>query len=305
MSREMGEINCTRRDLMKAAAASLTSAALSRAAYAAENAVKTKPAAGEKLFLLRYDTETWQPEQMKGFLEKVVEVHRKHEIPATFFCKGATLELMEERFKVFNEQVKGDVLFDIQDHSYSHIGLGYQRGKPVEVLRADYEKSFAVHERIFGVRPVGISMCGTSGKDGPSVHGFDATEKSRAELNMVASLGVRMINAFLTGVNESTAFINYGTLGHPEIMGFPSAYGDTGWMWRREFGDPMEYILGQIKTRANRGEHIPLMLHDWVAYLHSPDKELTHVKRIVDTARKLGYKLVTHIACLRDRELWA
>lgn len=290
---------------MKAAAASLASAALSRAAYAAENAVKTKPTAGEKLFLLRYDTETWQPEQMEGFLEKVVEVHREHEIAATFFCKGATLELMAERFKAFNEQVKDDALFDIQDHSYSHIGLGYQRGKPVEVIRADYERSFAVHKRIFGVRPVGISKCGTSGKDGPSVHGFDATEKSRAELDMVASLGVRMINSFLTSIDGSKEFINYGSLGHPEMMGFPSAYGDTGWMWRREFGDPMEYILGQIKARANRGEHIPLMLHDWVAYLHSPDKELTHVKRIVDTARKLGYKLVTHIACLQDRELWA
>jgi hypothetical protein len=50
-------------------------------------------------------------------------------------------------------------------------------------------------------------------------------------------------------------------------MGFPSAYSDTSWMYRRECGDPMDYILGQLAERAEREEHMPLMLHDWVAWL--------------------------------------
>jgi len=163
-----------------------------------------------KIFLLRYDTEWNNPrgrrrppppgdpvvvrdyhslESMAGFFEKVVEVHRKDSIPATFFCQGAAIDFREDEFRNFFGEVKDDPLFDLQDHSYSHIGLGYSRGNPVDVIRADYERSFAAHERVLGKRPVGISICGTP--EGPRLSGFDATEKSRAELDMVARLGDR------------------------------------------------------------------------------------------------------------------
>jgi len=271
----------------------------------AEDAFGEQSRANEKLFLLRYDTERGDPASMKGFLGKVIEVHRSHQIPVTLFCTGAALDQMETAFQAFYKEVKDDALFDIQDHSYSHIGLGYERGKPIPTLKADYERSFAVHERLFGVRPIGISRCGTSGKDGSSLSGFDATEKSKAELDMVVSLGVRMINSFLTGVDGSRTFVNYKSIGHPKVMGFPSGYSDTAWMHRREYGDPLEYILGEIKKRAKRQDPMPLMLHDWVAWTRAADRELTHVKRIVDAARKAGYKLVTHVDCLRNKDLWA
>jgi len=120
-----------------------------------EDALGEQSRANEKLFLLRYDTERGDPVSMKGFLEKVVEVHRRHQIPVTLFCTGAALSRMETPFRALYKEVKDDALFDLQDHSYSHIGLGYERGKPIPTLRADYEKSFAVHERLFGVRPIG------------------------------------------------------------------------------------------------------------------------------------------------------
>src|SRR4051812_5018327 len=82
-------------------------------------AIEKKP---EKLFLLRYDTEGWDKEKMEGFFEKLVEVHRKYKIPATFFCQGSAILNREKGFRYFFEQVKNDPLFDIQDHSYSHIG---------------------------------------------------------------------------------------------------------------------------------------------------------------------------------------
>jgi hypothetical protein len=37
-------------------------------------------------------------------------------------------------------------------------------------------------------------MCGTGGRNGPLLCGFDATEKSRAELDMLSMLGIKMIN---------------------------------------------------------------------------------------------------------------
>ena len=259
-----------------------------------------------KLFLLRYDTESGAARLpgIGGFLEKAVEVHRKHAIPATFFCLGKAIETREAEFRAFFEEVKDDPQFDVQDHSYTHVGVGYRDGKPVDDLRRDYEQSLTVHERVFGRRPLATSLCGTSGKDGPRLDGFDATEKSRAELDMLVDLGVRFTNALLCGVDETKEFVHFGRLGHPDVMGFPSGYSDTAWMHRREFGDPMDYILGQLAARAEREEHMPLMLHDWVAWLHAPDRELTHVIRIVEAARKLGYETVTHLACHENTSLW-
>ena len=171
------EMRPSRRDLLKAAiglAAGTASWAFGRAEHAGAQRLRAQ----EKLFLLRYDTERGNPESMNGFLEKVVEVHRSHQIPATLFCLGSALERMELPFRTFHEEVKDDALFDIQDHSYSHVGLGYERGEPIGALKADYERSFAVHERLFGARPIGISMSGTSGKNGRGLSGLRRPERS-------------------------------------------------------------------------------------------------------------------------------
>jgi peptidoglycan/xylan/chitin deacetylase (PgdA/CDA1 family) len=83
----------------------------------------------ERICLLRYDTEASNPRQdMTGFLERVLEVHRKYEIPVTLFCKGAAMEHREQEFIAFFQEMKDDPLFDIQDHSYSHVGVGYEAG---------------------------------------------------------------------------------------------------------------------------------------------------------------------------------
>jgi len=129
----------------------------------------------------------------------------------SFQIKRNQRKKRKNQFAAFYQEIKDDPLFDIQDHSYSHIGIGYAQGKDIPTLKADYEKSFSLHEQLFGVKPIGISICGTRGKDGPKLSGFDATEKSRAELDMLASLGVRMVNSFLTGFDETKVFLNMQT----------------------------------------------------------------------------------------------
>ena len=66
-------------------------------------------------FLLRYDTERKSAEEMSGFFEQAIEVHREHRIPATFFCTGGAIETREKEFRAFAAEVKDDPLFDIQD----------------------------------------------------------------------------------------------------------------------------------------------------------------------------------------------
>ena len=93
-------------------------------------------------------------------------------------------------------------------------------------------------------RPIGVSKSGTGDVDGPSLCGFDATDKSRAELDMLAKLGVKMINTFLCGKDSAKDFVNYSKIGHPEIMSFPSGSpGDNSWLRGRKYGNPKEILL--------------------------------------------------------------
>lgn len=257
-----------------------------------------------KIFLLRYDTERNDQKEMAGFFDKVVRVHRSEGIPASFFCTGKAIEARETDFRNFFAEAGNDLLFDIQDHSYSHVGLGCTAGQSVGDLKIDYAKSFAAHERVFGRRPIGISICGNGRVDGERLKGFDQTEKGRAEFGMIAELGARMINTFLVKADECADFCSYAALGHPEIMGFPSGYSDYEWLYQKKYGDPLEYVRSQIARRANQGASMPLVMHDWAAWNNAPDKELTHVKKIADYARRQGYTLATHLTCYQTRALW-
>jgi peptidoglycan/xylan/chitin deacetylase (PgdA/CDA1 family) len=259
----------------------------------------------KKQFIIRFDTESRQREEMKGFFEKIVSVQRSQHIPISYFCLGAAIDKRESEFLEFAQETKDDPLFDFQSHSYSHVGIGYSKGKSVEVLKADYEKAFAVHERIFGSRPIGVSICGTGGIDGPSLCGFDATDKSRAELDMLAKLGVKMINTNLCGADSKIEFINYSKIGHPEIMGFPNGTpSDNSWLRGRKYGNPKEFITKQIQDNAKLNNHMAIMFHDDTGWIDVNDKELDHLKLVVDVARKSGYELATHIACYQNKSLW-
>lgn len=258
----------------------------------------------KKKFLIRFDTESRHKDEMKGFFKKIIFVQRKYNIPISFFCMGSAIEIREVEFRNFYNEIKNDPLFDIQDHSYSHIGLGYQNGESVDVLKADYEKSFSVHERVFGKRPVGISMCGTGGRNGSLLCGFDATEKSRTELNMLAKLGLKMINTNLCYVDSTTEFINYSKIGHPEIMGFPNGLSDTGWLKRKKYGNPKEFIKSQIAEKAKQNSHMAIMFHDHIQWIDMNDKELDYLITIAHDARKHGYELATHIECYNHKGLW-
>jgi len=258
---------------------------------------------GQKLyFLMRYDTEDIFFWRMRGYFEKVIEVHRTHNIPATFFCQGKAIQLRKKEFRAFGQAVRNDPLFDLQDHSYSHIGVGYQKGKSLDTIRKDYEHSFELHKKILGKQPIGISLCGVRNA-GPSVNGFDATPKSRAEFEMLAQLGIKFIDTFLIGKNQETDFISYASLGHPDIMGIPAGESDTGWIYRRKYGEPLQYIEQKIEQNAKMEKPFSLVMHDWVAWVMAPEKHtLAHVIRIADKARDLGYTLVTHQWCWEHRK---
>jgi len=259
----------------------------------------------KKKFLIRYDTESRQREEMKGFFEKIVAVQRLYNIPLSFFCLGAAIDKRKSEFTEFAQEVEGDPLFDFQCHSYSHVGLSYANGKSIEILKADFEKAFEVHEGVFGKRPIGVSISGTGGVDGPRLCGFDETEKSRAELSMLAELGLRMIDTNLCGMDNTTEFVNYSKIGHPEIMGFPIGLpSDNSWLRGRKYGEPKEYITKHIQGQAEKNNHMAIMFHDDTGWIDVNDKEMDYLKLVVDVARKSDYEVVTHLSCYQNENLW-
>jgi peptidoglycan/xylan/chitin deacetylase (PgdA/CDA1 family) len=250
--------------------------------------------------LLRYDVESTDAAKMDGFLAGVADAHREADIPVTLFCTGGALDARADAFRAFQQTTSGDPRFEIGDHSYTHIGIGYERGKPVEVLRTDYERSFDAHERVLGIRPDSISICGTGGVDGDQLSGLDATEKSREELAMLVKLGVRRLNTRLTGIDGGAEFTTYASLGFPDVFGFPSAFSDTSWIRQADItGDFLAPIRAEIDRRSQENLPLPIVCHDWVTWNHAPDQKLTHIKQIAAYARQQGFTPMTVGAAVR------
>ncbi|HMB00764.1 MAG TPA: polysaccharide deacetylase family protein [Spirochaetota bacterium] len=248
-----------------------------------------------KTFLLRYDTECLEPE-IKGFLEKAVRIHQQYAIPVTFFCTGAALEQHASVFKKVYRQVKDNPLFDFQDHSYSHVGLGYTKGLPLADLRQDYRRSVAAHKKIFHKHPLATALCGIARGSGTRLKGFDTTDKSKKELAMLHQLGFKMVNSFLADY-DSISFMDYKDLGFPDIIGFPSAASDTSWLLNNYNSNPLMHIENQLQERAAKGLDYAVVCHDWVTWLKSPDRNFTNIIKIAAAARRSGFTIKRHIDC--------
>lgn len=253
--------------------------------------------------LIRYDMEAEWQQGLDSFFETVIKLHKVNAIPATFFFTGKLLETKGELIRSFYNEVKDCSLFDLQNHSYSHIGLGYEAGNPVEVLETDYGKSFSIQETVIGIKPKAISICGV-GDSGDRLKGFDQTPKARSEFEMLAGFGIKAVNSFLCDFDESKDFVNYSSLGYPEIMGYPSDFSDTSWLWNQNYSDAQQYILKVIEDRGMKKEHIPIILHDWVTWNCNTDRKFEHVLKIADKARHLGYGLMNVMQCYDKPELW-
>jgi peptidoglycan/xylan/chitin deacetylase (PgdA/CDA1 family) len=68
------------------------------------------------LYIAAYDTE--QPACLAA-CRRIVEVHRRHEMPATFFITGKALEASGHEYRALLD----DPLFEIASHTYSHKSL--------------------------------------------------------------------------------------------------------------------------------------------------------------------------------------
>jgi peptidoglycan/xylan/chitin deacetylase (PgdA/CDA1 family) len=87
-------------------------------------------------YVVAYDLE--DPNLCPKAAPRLVELHRRYEIPATFFVLGTVLERRGAELRVLFDD---DPLFDLASHTYSHRPLKGRRvhGPGVDLDELEYE----------------------------------------------------------------------------------------------------------------------------------------------------------------------
>lgn len=144
-------------------------------------------------YIFHYDLEN--PEWCLKAAPVLARWHEKHEIPATFFILGTTLEQKGPELKAI---LGANPLFDVQSHTYSHRQLRDNKmhgpGVSLEDLRLEVERGKQLVEEVFERPCIGIRAgCG-----------FYCGMQGEAErLQVIADCGAKFISTDLRGPHES------------------------------------------------------------------------------------------------------
>jgi peptidoglycan/xylan/chitin deacetylase (PgdA/CDA1 family) len=166
------------------------------------------------LYIAAYDTET--PACLAA-CRKIVAMHRRHDMPATFFVTGRCLEANPAEYR----ELLSDPLFEVASHTYSHKTL---REHPIcgpAVSQPEIEEEVRLGkdwvERVFerpclGVRPA----CGFP-------HGLTGAPEL---LQLVSEVGLRYVSSVLWGPAFSLPApvvppFSYASQGYPDLWEIP------------------------------------------------------------------------------------
>jgi peptidoglycan/xylan/chitin deacetylase (PgdA/CDA1 family) len=168
------------------------------------------------VFVSAYDLEA-EPKRSLPAAEAVARVHRKHELPATFFIVARLLEIAGREYR----RILDDPLFDIQCHSYSHAQLKPVAGSPVEQSEALLDREIGLACRIvadtFGQTPIGFTT------PGGFTHGLRGEKRV---LEKLWNTGIRFVRSDARGPRETipapiTQPYTYAAEGFPELWELP------------------------------------------------------------------------------------
>ncbi|NLH15021.1 MAG: polysaccharide deacetylase family protein [Phycisphaerae bacterium] len=165
-------------------------------------------------YIAAYDTES--PACLAA-CRKIVEVHKRMEMPATFFVLGSVLDANPAEFR----KILDDPLFEIASHTWSHRMLRNNvfcgEAPSMEDRRIEIAKSKETIERVFerpclGLRP----GCG-----------FDNALRGEPEvLKMIHEAGYRYVSSLLWGPDYSLPALledpfDYSADGFPGLWELP------------------------------------------------------------------------------------
>ncbi|HON92057.1 MAG TPA: polysaccharide deacetylase family protein [Sedimentisphaerales bacterium] len=285
----------------------LMGSALGLAAVASASQDRTQAAASssQTLYIAAYDTES--PNCLAA-CRKIVAVHKRLEMPATFFLVGRTLEANAAEYKA----LLSDPLFEVASHTWSHKLLcdNAMCGKAVspEEKREEILQSKALLEQVFERPCVGLR---------PAV-GFDMGFKGATDvLALVREAGYRYTSSLLWGPDCSMpalieAPFHYGSDGYADLWELP-AHGwhenllkdNNRWgpkrltLWPSPMpeGVPTKFVktpddefqVNRVfleKAREWGKPHVSLIWHPWSLNAFDPDMKM--LERTFAHARRIG-----------------
>jgi peptidoglycan/xylan/chitin deacetylase (PgdA/CDA1 family) len=262
-------------------------------------------------YIAAYDTES--PNCLAA-CRKIVEVHRRYEMPATFFLLGRTLDANPAEYR----ELLDDPLFEIATHTYSHRMLRNNEfcgpAVSLEEKRKEIFDGKDAVERVFERPCIGLRPgCG-----------FDnALKGERPVLELLQEAGIQYVSSLLWGPDYSLPALlrepfNYKDEGFPEIWELPGhgwhenlLKNHNGWgprrltLWPSPF--PEAIAGGFCKTPKDEFEvnrvfldraaekakpFVSLIWHPWSLMKFDPDMKMLELT--FAHARRLGLKPCTY-----------
>ncbi|MBN2326454.1 MAG: polysaccharide deacetylase family protein [Candidatus Omnitrophica bacterium] len=291
-------MNSRRHFLRTTLASGISLAALSPNAAEQDEQVPTR-------YIAAYDTES--PTCLKA-CRKIVEAHKKHAMPATFFVVGKTLEANASEYR----SLLDDPLFEIASHTYSHRML---RDHPfcggaisLEEKRVEIFKGKEAVERVFERPCLGVrSGCGFD----------DGLRGAKDVLALVEESGMHYVSTLLWGPDYSlpallTEPFSYKEDGFPDVWELPG----HGWhenilknhnrwgsrrvtLWPPLMPEAIpagfveapedEFAVNRVfldRAKADRKTFASLIWHPWS--LHQFDPEMRMLDLTFAHVRKIG-----------------
>ena len=269
--------------------------------------------------VVAYDTE--KPEECLAACRKIVAVHRKLEIAATFFVVG---KLLESERAPYQRLLRHPELFEVASHTYSH---GMLRDHPIcgpalppekisqEILRGKELVQEVFEAECVGLRPACSFDVGLSGA--PNV------------LELVRESGMRYVSSQAWGPHYSlpaplAQAYDYGSEGFGDIWEFPchgwhenvlkghNATPDRLLLWPPLYPDQRldgyvttpaeEFAVHQyfIDRAISEGlEYVSLIWHPWS--LNRFDPEMAMLEMVFAYARRKGMPILRFADLLRAR----
>jgi len=170
-------------------------------------------------YIAAYDTES--PDCLAG-VRRIVAVHEKHEMPATFFIVARLLEDQREEYVAL---LRDHPLFEIACHSYSHMPLvdapRFAKAGPLEQFPREIVESKAIIEDTFGCAVTGFR---------PPCSGPEGLAVAPEALRLLDGAGYEYVSSFAWGPDCSLPAplvrpFTYAEQGYPGLWEFPAC----GW----------------------------------------------------------------------------
>lgn len=259
-------------------------------------------------YIAAYDTES-----LDGCLpavEQLVALHRRYEIPATFFIVGTLLERDGKRYR----ELLDDPLFDVQTHSWSHQMLrdSPQHGPAVPLDQVEFEIAEGkrrvedvLERQCLGMRP----GCGFE----------DGFAGAPQVLALLRKHGIKFVSADLRGPlgsipNDMAQAYRYEADGYEDIWEIPGhGWHDNVLKWGAlttwfpplyDFALPTRLPKTVVEVFAQEGrwlEHavetelpfVSLVQHPWS--IAKMDAGMAPTELLLVRARQLGMQFTTYL----------